>query len=136
VPQTLCADSVAALSPQDVVGDGDPLDICVISERPINRADLLLDARVVGGLQMLDGGEADDKIVAVLSNDTAWSDAREITDLPKVLIERLRHYFETYKLVPGTPRTTHIESVYGSRHAFEAVEASLRDYRKAYAGGA
>ena len=48
------------------VGDGDPLDICVISERPINVGEVILKARVVGGLPMLDNNEADDKIIAVL----------------------------------------------------------------------
>jgi inorganic pyrophosphatase len=136
VPQTLCGERVASLCPLDVRGDDDPLDICVISERPINRADVLLDARVVGGLQMVDANEADDKIVAVLRNDTAWSEAREISHLPKVLIERLRHYFETYKGAPGAPQTTHIECVYDSGHAFAVIEAAMADYRDAYAGGA
>ena len=49
------------MSPKATRGDGDPLDICVISERPINRAEVLLNARVVGGLQMMDDGEADDE---------------------------------------------------------------------------
>jgi inorganic pyrophosphatase len=135
IPQTLCAERVAALCPGDVKGDDDPLDICVISERPINRADLLLDARVVGGLQMIDGNEADDKIVAVLSNDTTWSEVRELSELPETMIERLRHYFETYKLVPGQPPTTSIEQVYDSQHAFKVVEASMADYRAAFTGG-
>jgi inorganic pyrophosphatase len=54
------------LSPDAERGDADPLDICVISERPLTRAEVILTARVVGGIQAIDGGEADDKIVAVL----------------------------------------------------------------------
>jgi len=49
---------------------------------------------------MIDNKEADDKIIAVLENDLVWGHARDVVDLPKVLIERLQHYFMTYKLVP------------------------------------
>jgi len=69
IPQTYCATRVNALSPKSKKGDGDPLDICVITERPINRGEVILRARVVGGIQMVDNGEADDKIIAVLDND-------------------------------------------------------------------
>ncbi|NET23842.1 MAG: inorganic pyrophosphatase, partial [Okeania sp. SIO1H5] len=69
IPKTFCGKRVSSLSPKAEQGDGDPLDICVISERPINRAELILDARVVGGIQMVDNGEADDKIIGVLKND-------------------------------------------------------------------
>ena len=65
IPRTYCGDRVGAMSQDATQGDGDPLDICVISERPIDRAEILLNARVIGGLQMIDGGEADDKIVAI-----------------------------------------------------------------------
>src|SRR5262245_57683778 len=59
IPRTYCAARVAALSPSSQRGDGDPLDICVLSERPISRSEVLLAARPVGGLRMVDGGEAD-----------------------------------------------------------------------------
>src|SRR5690606_31223988 len=65
IPRTLADRRVAALMPGAQRGDGDPLDICVLSERPIARAEIIVTARVVGGLPMLDGGEADDKLIAV-----------------------------------------------------------------------
>ncbi|MDF3011692.1 MAG: inorganic pyrophosphatase, partial [Burkholderiales bacterium] len=92
---------MAALCAGAERGDGDPLDICVISERPIARSELIVPARVVGGLQLLDRGEADDKIVAVLEGDFVWGEVRDVGELPKILVERLHHYFSTYKLVPG-----------------------------------
>jgi inorganic pyrophosphatase len=98
VPRTYCAERVKDLTPEAEVADGDPLDICVISERRIERGGILLDARVIGGIQMLDGGEADDKIIAVLKNDFIWSSVQDIEDLPDVLVQRLRHYFGTYKM--------------------------------------
>ena len=59
---------------------------------------------------MLDRSEADDKIIAVLKGDYVWGDARDITDVPAVLIERLEHYFATYKLVPSEPAAATVPS--------------------------
>lgn len=134
IPRTFCAEQVKALSPSAQRGDGDPLDICVLSERPINRSEVILNARVIGGIHMVDHGEADDKIVAVLVNDPLWSGAKDIKEIPEILIERLRHYFATYKLVPGTPDQVSIESIYGCDHALKVVEASMADYIQHYGG--
>jgi inorganic pyrophosphatase len=132
VPRTYCGPRVERLSPNAKRGDGDPLDICVLSEREITRAEVIVHARVVGGLQMVDGEEADDKIIAVLEQDLIWGEARDITDLPGVLIERLEHYFLTYKLVPGQAPKAHIDRVYGRKHAFKVVEASMADYSEKF----
>jgi inorganic pyrophosphatase len=128
IPRTYCGNRVGALMPGAERGDGDPLDICVFSERPISRSEVLLDVRVIGGLQMLDNGEADDKIVAVLENDSVWGHAEDISELPRNLIERLRHYFLTYKLLPGEPGNVAIDEIYGKDHALKVVEASIKDY--------
>ncbi len=131
IPRTWCDERVAKLSPGALRGDGDPLDICVISERPIARSEVILSARVVGGLRMIDGGEADDKIVAVLVSDAIWSRARELDDLPPALVDRLRHYFETYKQVPGTNPVV-IDAVYGREHAETVVRAAMADWQAGY----
>jgi inorganic pyrophosphatase len=113
----------------------DPLDICVLSERPINRAEVIMEVRVVGGLLMEDGGEADDKIVAVLKDDAIWNDSKDISQLPERLIERLEHYFLTYKMRPGEKNTSvKIHKIYGSEHAQKVVQASIEDYHEAYYG--
>jgi inorganic pyrophosphatase len=129
IPRTYCGRRVGELSSKAKAGDGDPLDICVVSERPINRSEVLLNTRVVGGLHMIDQEEADDKIVAVLENDNFWGKAEKIGDLPAVLIERLSHYFSTYKLVPGAKTRASIEEVYDADHAFHVIDASLADYQ-------
>ena len=116
------------LLPKEMGGDGDPLDICVVSERPIVKAEVILDARVVGGLQMLDQGEADDQIVAVLANDNIWGSVNDIAELPEVLIERLRHYFSTYKLVAEQSARTSIQSTYDRSRAERVIEAAMEDY--------
>lgn len=129
IPRTYCAERVGALSEHAEAGDGDPLDICVLSERPINRAEVILQARVIGGIHMIDHGEADDKIIAVLQNDTIWGRAQDISEVPPVLVERLRHYFSTYKMIPGQPLETSIEGIYGTSRAREVVTAAMQDYQ-------
>ena len=132
IPKTYCGDRVRDLSPNATVGDGDPLDICIISERPINKSEVILSAKIVGGIQMVDNGEADDKIIAVLENDNVWRSANDIDDLPEVLIERLRHYFLTYKLIPGQKSNVQIDEIYNREHAVKVVEASILDYDDEY----
>ena len=140
IPRTYCGDRVGALMSGARCGDGDPLDICVLSERPIARGEVLLHAKIVGGLPMLDGGEADDKIIAVLKGDYIYNDVHDIGDLPEVLVERLRHYFLTYKLVPGDANADNAENAvsiaesYGREHAEKVLEASVADYEDEFGG--
>ena len=140
IPRTYCASRVAALSQTATHGDGDPLDICVLSERAINRAEILLNARVIGGLRMVDHGEADDKIIAVLEKDPVWASASDLSDVPPKLIERLRHYFMTYKMKPGEDllafsRDVTIEAIYGYEMAANVIEAAQADYAAEYESG-
>jgi len=128
VPRTYCGDHVRRLAAGAKRGDGDPLDICVLSERAIARSEIIVRARVIGGLQMLDSGEADDKIISVLDNDHVWGRARDLGDVPPVMVERLRHYFETYKLVPGERSDARIAKVYERAHALKVVRAAMADY--------
>jgi inorganic pyrophosphatase len=133
IPRTYCGRRVAALAPPDVMGgDGDPLDICVMSERAITRSDIVLNARVIGGIQMVDNNEADDKIVAVLDNDLVWERVNELSELPPALLERLSHYFSTYKLVPGSPNKVRLAGSYSREHAERVIVASQEDYTEVY----
>ncbi len=132
IPRTYCGAGVLALSPAATRGDGDPLDICVVSERPINRAEVVLTAKTIGGLQMVDGGEADDKIIAVLENDFVWGAVEDLSELPEVLVERLHHYFTTYKMSPEHDASVSIEQTYGREHAERVVMAAIDDYAKEF----
>lgn len=129
VPKTYCGAQVHALSPESTHGDGDPLDICVLSSVPIDKSQILLEAKILGGLQMVDGGEADDKIIAVLKGDLAWGNANDISDLPEAMIAKISHYFLSYKNLPAEPALTSIETVYGFDHAVAVLEASQVDYK-------
>ena len=133
VPRTYCGERVARLAPTARRGDGDPVDICVLSERAIARNEIIIRCRVIGGLQMIDRGEADDKLISVLEGDYMWGEARDISDMPAVLIERLQHYFLTYKLVPGQRAQAKITSIYGRSHAHKVVLAAMADYEAKFA---
>ena len=132
IPRTYCGDRVSKLTPVTSRGDGDPLDICILSERPIAKSEILVPARVIGGLQLIDRDEADDKIIAVLQGDYVWGDAKDLSDVPSVLIERLEHYFATYKLVPGEPVKIRVSGSYGFDHAAAVVQAAIEDYRELF----
>ena len=134
VPRTLCGPRVGTLTPGARDGDGDPLDICVLSERPITAREILVKAKVIGGLTMLDNGEADDKIVAVLASDFVWGEVEDLAQLPQVLVERLRHYFSTYKLLPGAEPVP--VTPYDRQRAHQVITASLQDYHDLYGGPA
>ena len=140
VPKTYCGDGVAAYalagSPPVDRGDGDPLDICVLTDRPISRGEILVEVRPIGGLRMVESAEADDKVLAVLLGDPTYGDLQDIDALPTSVIDRLRHYFLTYKRIPGEagPEIT-VDPVYGAADARRVLQASREDYRRAFEGG-
>jgi inorganic pyrophosphatase len=141
IPQTLCADRVAALCMErsgrrGIVGDADPMDICVLMERPISHGDVLVEAIPIGGLRLLDGDEADDKIVAVLKGDAAYGSYGDIAAVPRALLDRLRHYFLTYKQAPDRlSRAVEIVDMYGRDEAHLVIARSQEDYRMAFPAG-
>ncbi|HEU4685077.1 MAG TPA: inorganic pyrophosphatase [Nitrospira sp.] len=135
VPQTYCGPNVAALfstraNRQGMVGDGDPLDICVLTEKTIPHSDILLTAIPIGGFSLADGGEADDKIIAVMKEDAAYGSFKDIGDCPVSVLDRLQHYFLTYKQAPGAVQhKVEITSVYDREEALRVIRASHADYR-------
>ncbi len=134
IPRTYCGTRVQAMSPTSSRGDHDPLDICVITERPISRGEVILRARVIGGVQMIDTGEADDKIIAVLHEDRFWGHVNELEQIPETLRDRLHHYFETYKLTPGGKADVKVTEMYGAERAKQVLTAAADDYDEMYGG--
>lgn len=120
--------------PRTLSADADPLDICVFSERPVNRSEIIVECRVVGGLTTVDAGVNDDKIIAVLKDDSMWGAVKSVEQLPATLVERLIHYFSTYKMRPGHPSTATVSGTYGPERAFEVVTTAMREYEKLRAG--
>jgi len=130
IPRTYCGDRVAALTPGAGCGDKDPLDICILSQQRIERAEVVVSARVVGGIQLLDDGEADDKIVALLESDPVFAYAKEMKQLPEAVVNRIVHYFATYKIEVGSdqPNSIQMLGTYGASHAKSVVMAAIEDY--------
>ncbi|HQN98027.1 MAG TPA: inorganic pyrophosphatase [Bacteroidales bacterium] len=138
IPQTFCGDEVAALSlmktgRENIQGDGDPLDICILTEKVISHGDILVSAIPIGGLRMIDNSNADDKIIAVLENDLIYGDFKNIEDLPTLVIERIKHYFLTYKDMPGLDkRNAEITHVYDAEEARDLIVRSMKDYNRKF----
>lgn len=136
IPQTFCGQEVAALCAQrtgreGIQGDKDPMDICVLSEKTFAQGNFFLHARPIGGLRMIDREQADDKIIAVLESDLAYGHIEDLDGCPQGLIDRLKHYFLSYKQLPGdAPKKVEIVGVYDRAEALDVINSSLRDYRK------
>ncbi|HZV69923.1 MAG TPA: inorganic pyrophosphatase [Saprospiraceae bacterium] len=133
VPQTYCKEEIAKLCMQQtgltgIEGDGDPLDILVLTEHPIAHGDILVQAIPIGGLKMIDANQADDKIIAVLQKDAMYAHIEDIFQLPEAILQRLTHYFLTYKLYPGKTQPVEIPNIYGREEAMRVIEASRQDY--------
>ena len=137
LPKTYSGDRVASMSREktgreSIVGDGDPIDICVLTEKVISHGDILVVARPIGGFRMIDGNEADDKLIAVLYNDAVYAQYNDISELPEVVVNRLKHYFLTYKDLPGNVADVEITHVYGAEEARDLIKRSMEDYTKRF----
>ena len=127
IPRTYCHDEVLKLAIEsgadDVeTGDLDPLDICVLSSHNIHAVGMLMEAIPIGGFKMIDKGEADDKIVAVMKGDHAFGHFRDITELPQAEVKRLMHYFLTYKNLPDEPAKCRNQEDYGDDHEKKVIK--------------
>ena len=141
IPRTWCKERVAAMAAaatgrQGVAGDGDPIDICVLTERPINHGSIILRARAIGGLRLFDRHQADDKLIGVLVNDPAYGAYTELSQVPRPLVDRLRHYFLTYKQLPGASgagAVCEITDEYDASTARQVIRSAMDDYAAGFA---
>ena len=117
IPQTFCGEQIARLASDKsgrVVEHGD---------------DLILQAIPIGGFRLIDKGEADDKIIAVLKGDAMYGQYTELGQLPEAVVKRLRHYFLTYKNLPEEPAVMELANIYGQAEAWEVIQTSINDYK-------
>jgi len=138
IPQTYSAGRVAevtniSLGRTDIEGDNDPVDICVLTEKDITHGDIIVKARPIGGFRLLDHNKADDKLIAVLENDAIYGSFHDISDVPPMVIDRLKHYFTTYKDLPGdkSPRCI-LTDIYDVKTAKEIIRRAIEDYDNEY----
>jgi len=134
LPKTYAGDRVAEFCMEktgrkNLEGDGDPLDICILTEKAIVRGDLIVKARPIGGFRLLDGNQVDDKIISVMIDDLTYGEIEDVEDCPEGLITRLRHYFLTYMENPDCPnKNVEITHIYKKKEAHQIIEFSHQDY--------
>jgi inorganic pyrophosphatase len=113
--------------PKTLGEDGDPLDIVVLTQVSVVPL-CLIPSKVIGVMQMIDRGEADEKIIAVAEQDPSVSHIDNVMDLPAHLISELRHFFENYKTLEN--KKVVINEFLPKEQAFEVIQASVRHYEK------
>ena len=133
IPQTFSGKDVAEYCAEKtgrkgIKGDNDPIDICVLTEKTITHGDILVQAIPIGGFRMIDGKQSDDKLIAVLQGDAVYGDYKSIDDCPTLIIDRLKHYFLTYKDLPGRESDVEITATFGVEEAHEIINRSMDDY--------
>lgn len=135
LPRTYAGKNVAEFAGQkignpNIKGDGDALDVCILTDNTFIHGDLLVKARPIGGFRMIDSNEADDKIIAVLEGDLAFGGIKDINECPDKLIDQLRHFFLTYKEIPEQGKTAKVQitHIYGREEALEVIRRSYQDY--------
>jgi inorganic pyrophosphatase len=116
--------------PQSLWEDNDALDVVLLTTYPLVTG-ILVEARPVAVMRMIDGGEGDDKIIAVPKNDPRWEEVQDLADINKHTIKEIRHFFETYKSIEGKEVVT--SNVEGRVQAMEAVEKGLKMYQEKFA---
>lgn len=115
--------------PKTLWDDGDPLDIIILTHRPVYPM-TLVNARIIGVLRMIDGDEKDDKVIAVYHNDPRYTEFRDIKDVPQHIIKELVHFFEKYKELQG--KTVKVLEVLDRKAAQDDVIRGKKMYDKKY----
>jgi inorganic pyrophosphatase len=113
--------------PQSYCDDGDPLDVIIFSQEPLVPR-CIAPCRVIGALEMIDGDEMDDKIIAVLEADPYYKTIQNVSDLPPAKIEELREFFTIYKRLEKKPVT--VKDILNKEAALKIVKASLDMYEE------
>ena len=113
--------------PQTYCDDKDPLDILVFSQTDVVPM-CILDARVIGVMHMIDGGEKDDKIIAVAEHDMSVNHYTDLSQLPQHFLKEMRNFFEDYKKLEG--KSVSVEEFQDSNVAKEVVNQSIIDYKE------
>jgi inorganic pyrophosphatase len=115
--------------PQTLWDDGDALDVVLLTTYPLN-VGILVAARPVAILSMIDGGDADDKVIAVPTEDKRWDDVRDLKDINKHTLKEFVHFFETYKNLNGKPAGVKVGGFKGRAEAEAAFERAHKMYHE------
>lgn len=115
--------------PKTLADDGDPLDVLVLCNEPIFPM-TLVTCMPIGVIKMLDGGERDEKIIAVPVNDPNYKHYYDIHELPKHIFEEMMHFFEVYKMLEH--KTTTVKEICHKYDALQIISNSIKNYKDKY----
>ena len=115
--------------PRTYAGDNDPLDVLVLCQERIDPA-VLVRIYPIGVIKMIDGGEVDEKIIALPFKDPTYSGYKDLRDLPEHIFKEITHFFEVYKILED--KETAVKEVLGRAEAEEIIESCLKEYEKKF----
>lgn len=113
--------------PQTYCDDKDPLDILVICSIDVQPM-CLIDAKVIGVMQMIDNNEEDDKIIAVAAHDMSVNYINDISELPPHTLIEIQRFFEDYKKLEN--KEVIVENFLGREEAYKIIQDSIELYNK------
>jgi inorganic pyrophosphatase len=116
--------------PQTYWEDGDPLDVLVLSRYPIQPL-TIVPIRPVGVMRMIDDGEGDDKVIAVVATDPFFADVQDLADVETHKLKEIKHFFETYKALQH--KTVVVEQFFGKEQAMQVIERGFELYDEKFA---
>ncbi|MCF6276362.1 MAG: inorganic diphosphatase [Candidatus Magasanikbacteria bacterium] len=116
-------------APQTLWEDGDALDVVILTTYPLHPG-IMVNVRPIAVMRMIDGGEGDDKVIAVPVNDLRWNEVKDLEDINKHTVKEIQHFFETYKLIED--KSVEISGWEGRESAMEAVKKSVELYKEKY----
>lgn len=115
--------------PKTYAEDDDPLDVLVLCQEEIVPL-TLVECYPIGVLKMIDGNKKDEKIIAIAKDDPFWNGYKNITELPKHIMEEIRHFFKVYKQLEG--KKTEIDRMEEKEEAIHIIERSIEQYKKKF----
>lgn len=115
--------------PQTLGEDNDPLDVVLLTTYPLFPG-VLLKARPVAVMKMIDSGEGDDKIIAVPCDDPRWSDIKDLSDINKHTVKEIEHFYSTYKKLQN--KVVEVKSFENKETAQKVFEESCVRYQEKF----
>lgn len=116
--------------PRTYADDGDPLDVLVICTEELQPLSLV-KCYPIGVMHMVDGGETDDKIIAIHSKDPSWNHITDIRQLSPHVMNEIMHFFSVYKQLENKKETTDIKAL-GRQEATNILGTAIEDYKKKF----
>ena len=113
--------------PRTYGDDKDPLDVMVLCSEVLEPL-TLARCYPIGVISMIDGGEGDEKIIAIPFKDPVYNSYKDVSELPKHLFDEMCHFFSVYKALEG--KETVVNGVAGREEAVKVIQSALANYNE------